>query len=98
MLGKNIDITTEEGKKLSLEVLDFMRIKLADFQEETGNLYNLEATPAESTAFRLARKDLKIYPDIIVRGTKQNPYYTNSCHMPVNKVTSIKQLFDNQVV
>jgi len=96
LLGKNIDITTEEGKKLSLEVLDFMRIKLADFQEETGNLYNLEATPAESTAFRLARKDLKIYPDIIVRGTKQNPYYTNSCHMPVNKVTSIKQLFDNQ--
>jgi len=95
-LGKGNDILTKDGKDLSLRILDFMRDKLSDFQEETGNLYNLEASPAESTTFRLARKDLKMYPDIIIKGTKKSPYYTNSCHMPVDKVEGIKQLFDHQ--
>lgn len=93
-LGK--DILSEEGKNLSVDVLNYMRNKLSDFQEETGSLYNLEATPAESTTYRLASKDLKIYPDMITQGDKQNPYYTNSCHIPVSKIESINQVFEHQ--
>ena len=94
MLG--CSITDERGKAWSIEVLNFMRDKLADFQEETGNLYNLEATPAEGCTYRLAKKDLEQYPDIITQGTKDAPYYTNSCHMPVYEVESVKQLVDHQ--
>jgi len=93
-LGK--DILSEEGHTLTKEVLDHMRERLSDFQEETENLYNLEATPAESTAYRLARKDKEQYFDIITQGTDEVPYYTNSCHVPVNKVESIQQVFDHQ--
>lgn len=93
-LGKGI--LSEEGKALSIKVLDFMREKLKDFQEETENLYNLEATPAESTAYRLARKDKEMFPEIKVKGTAETPYYTNSCHIPVSEVESIKQVFDHQ--
>ena len=95
-LGEDIDILTSEGKTFALEVGNFVREKLLEFQEETGNLYNFEATPAESTAFRLAKKDLEEFDDIITRGTKEAPYYTNSCHMSVSKVESIKQIFDHQ--
>lgn len=95
-LGEGIDITTEEGKNFALEVSDFIINKLLKFQEETGNLYNYEATPAESTAYRLAKKDKEEFRDIITRGTDKAPYYTNSCHMPVSKVDGLKQLFDNQ--
>lgn len=77
-------ITTRKGKRFSLAVLDFMRERLIKYQEETGNLYNLEATPAESTAYRLALKDQERYPDIITSGTKKVPYYTNSTQLPVN--------------
>ncbi len=91
-----VGILDEKGKDLSVRVLEFMREKLKDFQEETEQLYNLEATPAESTAFRLAKKDLEMYPDIKTRGTKEAPYYTNSCHIPVSEVESIKQVFDHQ--
>ncbi len=91
-----VGILDEKGKDLSIRVLEFMREKLKDFQEETEELYNLEATPAESTAFRLARKDLEMYPDIKTRGTEEAPYYTNSCHIPVSEVESIKQVFDHQ--
>lgn len=77
------NIASEKGKKFALEIMDFMREKLVKFQEETGNLYNLEATPAESTAYRLALKDTEIYPGIIFAGTKENPYYTNSTMLPV---------------
>ena len=93
-LGQNI--LSDAGKQLSIDVLEFMREKLKDFQEETGNLYNLEATPAESTAYRLAKKDVEKYPDIKTQGTSKTPYYTNSCHIPVDQVESIKQVFDHQ--
>lgn len=93
---KNNDILTDEGKNFCIEVGTHIRNRLLDFQKETGNLYNFEATPAESTVFRLAKKDREEYPDIITRGTAKAPYYTNSCHIPVNKVTSIKNTFDHQ--
>lgn len=94
--GEGVDILTKEGKEFAIEVGNFIRNKLVEFQEETGNLYNFEATPAESTAYRLAKKDKEEFEDIITRGTKEAPYYTNSCHIPVNKVESIKQIFDHQ--
>ncbi len=94
--GEGIDITTSEGKAFAIEVGNFIRNKLIEFQEETGNLYNFEATPAESTCYRLAKKDREEFDDIITRGTKEAPYYTNSCHIPVSKVESIQQVFDHQ--
>ncbi|NQU83005.1 MAG: ribonucleoside triphosphate reductase, partial [Parcubacteria group bacterium] len=78
------DIGSESGKRFALEVMEHMRNVLVRYQEETGNLYNLEATPAESTAFRLALKDKERYSDIISAGTKKTPYYTNSTMLPVN--------------
>jgi ribonucleoside-triphosphate reductase len=90
------DILSEEGKNFALEVSNFIRTKLIQFQEETGHLYNYEATPAESTCYRLARKDREEFDDIITRGTEDSPYYTNSCHIPVNKIEGIKQVFDHQ--
>ena len=78
------DIGTKRGKKFALEVLDFMRNKLIEYQKETDNLYNLEATPSEGTSFRQAKVDREKYPDIITAGTKQIPYYTNSSQLPVN--------------
>ncbi len=78
------DIGSNKGKKFSLEIMDFMREKLVQYQKETDNLYNLEATPAEGTAYRLALKDKKKYPEIISAGTKRTPYYTNSTMLPVN--------------
>ena len=77
------NIGSSKGRKFTLEVLDFMRDKMVKYQEETENLYNLEATPAESTAYRLARLDKKKYPDIITAGEKE-PYYTNSTQLPVD--------------
>ena len=91
------DISTREGKGFALKVLDYMRERVADFQEETGNLYNLEATPAESTCYRLALKDKEMYPDIKTQqGANGVPYYTNSCHLPVHKVKNLTQLFSHQ--
>ena len=80
-IGENIG--SDRGRKLAGEIMDFMREKLIKYQTETGNLYNLEATPAESTAYRLAQKDKEKYLDIITAGEKE-PYYTNSIHLPVN--------------
>ena len=79
-LGK--DIASQEGKAFSLEVLKFMKERLNEFQEETGNLYNLEASPAEGTSYRLARLDRERYPEIITSGGEE-PYYTNSTQLPV---------------
>ncbi|SNZ07148.1 ribonucleoside-triphosphate reductase class III catalytic subunit [Persephonella hydrogeniphila] len=84
-----VDIATEEGKKFAEEVLDFINSKLIKFQMETGNNYNLEATPAEGTSYRLAKIDKSKYPDIIVANEKEYrygaaPYYTNSTHLPVD--------------
>lgn len=78
------DIGTPRGKKFALEVLDFMRSKLVEYQKETGNLYNLEATPGEGISFRQAKADKEKYPDIITAGIQNAPYYTNSSQLPVN--------------
>ncbi|MDR3248125.1 MAG: ribonucleoside triphosphate reductase [Treponema sp.] len=94
-LGKNITIATPQGKTFALEVLNFMREKLADFQEETGELFNLEATPAESTSYRLAKHDKSRYPDIITAGTTE-PYYTNSTQLPVMETEDIFDALDQQ--
>jgi len=76
------DISTEWGSEFALRYLDFIRNAMTDFQEETGNLYNLEATPAEGTTYRFAREDKKRYADILQAGTDENPYYTNSSQLP----------------
>lgn len=91
-----VGIHSPVGKQFSLEVLDKMRNRLSDYQEETGDLWNLEATPAESTSYRLASIDKKDYPDIYTQGPDDAPYYTNSCHLPVKEVSTMKDLFDNQ--
>lgn len=75
------DISDEFGIALAKEVLEFMRKKAISYQEETGNLYNLEATPSESACFKLAKLDIEKYPDILQAGTKKNNYYTNSTQL-----------------
>lgn len=77
------DITTEFGHNFALRLLDHLRERMKRYQEETGSLYNLEATPAEGTTYRFAREDKKRYPDIIQAGTPEHPYYTNSSQLPV---------------
>jgi len=89
------DITDPRGKAFAEKVLSHMRQKLADFQEETGDLYNLEATPAESTSYRLARHDKKRYPDIITSG-EADPFYTNSSQLPVGYTSDIFEALDHQ--
>ncbi len=80
-LGEGIE--TKEGHAFAVKVLDFMREEITKYQEETGRVYNLEATPAEGTSYRLAKIDKEKYPQIITMGEKA-PYYTNSTHLPVN--------------
>jgi len=77
------DISTDWWKEFAIEILDFMREKLKEYQEETGNLYNLEATPAEGTTYRFAKEDKKQIPNIIQAWTDDAPYYTNSTQLPV---------------
>jgi ribonucleoside-triphosphate reductase (formate) len=77
------DITTEWGHDFAVRLLDHIRGRIAAFQEETGHLYNLEATPAEGTTYRFAKEDAKRYPDILQAGTIDAPYYTNSSQLPV---------------
>lgn len=91
-----LDILDEESIRLCEDVLNHMRNRLSDFQEETGHLYNLEATPAESTCYSLALIDKAEFPNIYTQGTEEAPYYTNSCHIPVNKVHSINQVLQHQ--
>ncbi|MCZ4126479.1 ribonucleoside triphosphate reductase [Stutzerimonas balearica] len=74
---------SEAGRALALEVLDHVRARLVQFQEDTGHLYNLEATPAEGTTYRFAKEDRKRFPDILQAGTAEAPYYTNSSQLPV---------------
>lgn len=78
------NITTKEGELFAIEFLEHIRTKMIQFQEETGNLYNLEATPAEGTTYRFAKEDKKRYPDIIQAGFGDNVYYTNSSQLPAN--------------
>lgn len=100
LLGR--DITTAEGHRFALEVLDFMRERMARYQEETGNNYNLEATPAEGTSFRLAKIDKEMFPDIMVANedtyqeSKLSPYYTNSSHIPVDYTDDVFEVLDLQ--
>ena len=77
------DVTTAWGQEFAEEILIYIREVLQDFQEETGNLYNLEATPAEGTTYRMAKEDKKRFPEIIQAGTEKAPYYTNSSQIPV---------------
>ena len=99
-LGQNI--ATAKGHKFAKEVLTFMRKKMIDFQEETGDMFNLEATPAEGTSYRLALKDQKRYPDILfandtrVRKYKAEPYYTNSSQLPVDYSNDVFEILDLQ--
>lgn len=77
-------LTSDYGKAFAMEILDFMRAKMISYQEETGNLYNLEATPAEGTTYRFAKEDKKRYKDILQAGMGKNIYYTNSSQIPVD--------------
>lgn len=100
LLGR--DIATAEGQKFAKDVLNYMRERMAMYQEETGNNYNLEATPAEGTSFRLAKKDKEMFPDIMVanedtyREDKAPAYYTNSSHLPVDYTDDIFEVMDLQ--
>ncbi|MGA1939159.1 ribonucleoside triphosphate reductase [Arcobacter sp. YIC-310] len=80
----NTDLSSELGNAFCIEILDFMRKKIVTYQEETGNLYNLEATPAEGTTYRFAKEDKKRYKNIIQAGSGENIYYTNSSQLPVD--------------
>ncbi|WP_203708939.1 ribonucleoside triphosphate reductase [Cellulomonas marina] len=77
------DLTTDEGHAMALRVLDHVRARMVEFQEATGNLYNLEATPAEGTTYRFAKEDRRRFPGIRQAGTDDQPYYTNSSQLPV---------------
>lgn len=92
------DLTSEEGQVFTKKVLNHMRERLSDYQEEYGDLYNLEATPAESTSYRLAKHDLQRYPDIITaaKADGDTPYYTNSSHLPVGFTDDIFSALDIQ--
>ena len=83
------DLTSEKTQQFAKEVLDHMRERLSDYQEAYGDLYNLEATPAESTTYRFAKHDKAAYPDIITANENGTPYYTNSSHLPVGYTEDI---------
>ncbi|MBU1338327.1 MAG: ribonucleoside triphosphate reductase [Acidobacteria bacterium] len=93
-LGEGID--TKSGKAFAIEVMGFMRDVMRDFQEETGHLYNLEATPAESTSYRLARLDKTKYQSIVTSGTEETPYLTNSTHLNVDATRDIFEAIAHQ--
>ena len=88
-------ICDEEGRNFAIKVLDHMKEKIQDMQESTGHIYNLEATPAEGTSFRLARIDRKLYPEIICSGDSA-PYYTNSTQLPVGYTDDLFEALDLQ--
>lgn len=91
------DLTHKEAQEFTKKTLNFMRDKLSDYQEEYGDLYNLEATPAESTSYRLAKHDRKQFPNIITASEKGNtPYYTNSSHLPVGYTEDVFSALDIQ--
>ncbi len=89
------NITEPQGKKFAEAILQHMRSKMSDYQETTGELFNLEATPAESTSYRLARHDKKAFPDIITSGN-EDPYYTNSTQLPVDFTSDVFEALDHQ--
>lgn len=91
------DMTHKATQEFTKDVLNHMRNRLSDYQEMYGDLYNLEATPAESTAYRLAKHDRKRYPDIICASENGTPYYTNSSHLPVGYTDDIFTALDIQM-
>jgi len=99
-LGKNI--ASDQGKKFALEILDFMRERISRYQQETNQLFNLEATPAEGTSYRFAREDKKRFKNIIFANDKAvkeqgaEPYYTNSTHLPVDYTQDIFEALEHQ--
>ena len=100
LLGEGI--SSARGHKFALNIMNFMRETIAKFQEETGDLFNLEATPGEGCTYRFAKKDQEMYPDIIfandelVKSGQRDPYYTNSTHLPVNFTDDIFTALDLQ--
>ena len=90
-----VDIGSEEGKNFSIEVMNYLRELMSQFQEETGHSYNLEATPAEGTTYRLAKLDHDMYPDIIQAG-QEEPFYTNSSQLPVAYTDDIFECMELQ--
>lgn len=91
-----VNILDDNAHKFCIEVGEHIRQRLLEFQAETGHLYNYEATPAESTCYRLALLDKKKYPEIITQGSGKDVYYTNSCHIPVNLIEDINSTFKHQ--
>ena len=90
------DLTTQKGQDFALDTMNYMRDQMTKIQEETGHYYNLEATPAEGTSYRLAEKDKLRYPEIICAGTEDTPYYTNSSQLPVGYTEDIFDTLDLQ--
>jgi ribonucleoside-triphosphate reductase len=93
-MGK--DIASPEGQRFSIEIMHYLRELLADIQEETGHVYNLEASPAEGAPYRLAQLDRKRFPDIICAGAPETPYYTNSTQLPVAYTDDIFEVLEHQ--
>jgi anaerobic ribonucleoside-triphosphate reductase len=92
----DVGIAHPDGKAFAMRTLKLMREVLTRFQEETGQLYNLEATPAEGASFRLARADRERFPDIVTAGTDEAPFYTNSTHLPVNYTDDLFEALEHQ--
>jgi len=95
LFGREVDLTMSQGQSFAIKTLNYMRDVIKDIQEETGHYYNLEATPAEGTSYRLAKNDKARYPDIITAG-KETPYYTNSTQLPVGFTDDIFETLDLQ--
>ena len=95
LFGVDSNLTTEEGQSFAIRTLNYMRDTIKEIQDETGHYYNLEATPAEGTSYRLAKLDIERYPDIITAGVKV-PYYTNSTQLPVGYTDDIFETLDLQ--
>ncbi|BDF57391.1 anaerobic ribonucleoside triphosphate reductase [Christensenellaceae bacterium] len=94
--GDGTDLTTEKGQEFAVSIMNYMRDLMTQIQEETGHFYNLEATPAEGTSYRLAELDRKKYPEIICAGDEKVPYYTNSTQLPVGFTDDIFETMDLQ--
>jgi ribonucleoside-triphosphate reductase len=91
-----VSIADPAGKAFAIRILQFMRARLQTYQEETGYLFNLEATPAEGASYRLAKADKRLYPNILTAGTDNVPYYTNSTHLPVGYTCDIFDALEHQ--
>ncbi len=90
------DITSEKGHDMAVEFLDHIRMRMVEFQEQTGHMFNLEATPAEGTTYRFAKEDMKRYPDILHAGSDDKPYYTNSSQLPVGYTSDPFEALEKQ--